>query len=252
MPGAGAGQDPDAYSAVLGVLDLPELRDAVYRMSELLDLDGQLALASRARQVFIAFVRELELIAKETAVLAREAILEEEIQSRVRPDTGGGGGARLEDHLGFSVPLQSLPGSVGVNYEPELYEHVSWWWTNEEGYSGHVGRVVHGFFYDAGWTGGSRPDTSRFREHPLFRAVGPQGDQGERLTDEQSASDYEAPEGARGPGMLIQNPIPARRFVERGYAKASAQWHTRVDAARAKFDRESDLILNAMLPTRRP
>jgi hypothetical protein len=245
-------QDPDSYSAVLAVRDLPELRDAVYNMATILDLDGQVALASRARAAFIAFVRELELIAKQTATAAQDLILEEEAKSRVRPDTGGGGGDRLENHLGFSAPLNALPGSVGVNYEPELYEHVPWWWTNEEGYSGFVGRVVHGFFYDAGWTGGTRPDTSRSREHPLFRAVGPQGDQEHRITDAQSAADYEHPEGARGPGMLIQNPIPARRFVERGYAKASAQWHTRVRAARAAFDRESDLILNAMLRPRTP
>lgn len=210
---------PEDYSGILVTEDLNELRDLVLQAVALFEADLKPQLASRARRAFIALVDELQVIARDVAVYAREQILREEQQSRVRPDTGGDGGDRLEDYLGESAPLSLLPGSVGINDEQALADSpVSWWWTNEEGYSGFEGREVVGFFFDSGFTAASRPSQDQSREHPLFRPTG------------------------RGPTMTIQEPIPARRFVEHGYQSAEAYWHTRVGAARARFDKESARI----------
>jgi hypothetical protein len=164
------------------------------------------------------------------AALAEVNIKEAEIDTRVRPETNGDGGPRLNDYVGESHPLPGVPGSVGMNFEPTLDANVSWWWTNEFGYSGHIGRVVHGFFYDSGFTGRSRPDPGRFREHPLFRAEGPQS--GAIL--DQKESPRKMAKGTR-PGMLIRNPIPNREFVRKGGAKTEAVWHTKVKAAESRF-----------------
>jgi hypothetical protein len=217
---SGGGQigDPDAYSGILATFDLPELRDAVYQAAVLFEADLKPQLASRARRAFISLVQELDRIAVDIARLARHEIVQEEVQSRVRPDTGGGGGPRLEDFLGESHPLPTLPGSVGINFEPVLEDNVPWWWTNEEGYDGLIGHEVRGFFFDSGFTAASAPNPDQFREHPLFRP------------------------GGRGPKMTVQDPIPERRFVQRGYESATAAWHARVAAARDRFDKESAAI----------
>jgi hypothetical protein len=117
---------------------------------------------------------------------------------------------------------------------------VPWWWTNEQGYSGHIGRVVHGFFYEQGFTGRSRPDPSSFREHPLFRAEGPQKRRGHRQDDHSPPR-----KGSKGqrPGMLIKNPIPRREFVLRGYKRAEVVWHERLARAKARFNVEMDRII---------
>lgn len=217
---SGGGQigDADSYSGILATLDLPELRTVVYRAAAMFELDLKPQLASRARRAFIELVNELEKIAVDIARLARHEIVQEEVQSRVRPDTGGDGGPRLEDFLGESHPLPTLPGSVGINFEPVLDENVPWWWTNEEGYDGLIGHEVKGFFFDSGFTSSAAPNPDQFREHPLFRP------------------------GGRGPKMTVQNPIPDRRFVQHGYETAQAAWHARVGAARERFDKESAAI----------
>jgi hypothetical protein len=183
--------------------------EQVIRISEKLDADGRPAQASVCRQAIIAHRDELKTIAMEIARMGEKEIVQEEISSRVRPDTMGAGGPRMEDYLGVSRPLPRSLGSVGMNDEDELRQGgVDWWWTNEEGYSGHVGREVHGFFEP----GPSRPGAAPSRTHPIFRPTGP-----------------------RGPKMTIQEPIPERRFVERGGGIAEHAWHARLRASRQKM-----------------
>lgn len=207
--------DPSDYSAVLVMKGYAGLRGDVLRVSAKLESDGQLLAAREIRAAMIELTEELTFIARDVAQLAEQEILEEEQLSRVRPDTQGDGGPRLEDYVGESSPFPEVPGTVLVNNEALLEQNVSWWWTNEEGYSGFVGKKLQGYFFDAGWTGKSRPSIDRSGEHPLFRG---------RMT------------GGKAKGAVIRNPIPARRFVEHGLATAEAEWHGLVQAARARFD----------------
>jgi hypothetical protein len=199
--------------------------------------DGQ-----RIRRAYTEYERSLTEIAKRISVIAEREIKAKERSSRVRPDTRGDGGPRLNKGVGKSRAITAIPGTVGVNDHEWAVSHgVDWWWTNEVGYSGHIGRVVHGFFYDAGWSGRARPDPSRSREHPLFRPEGFQRASGYRQLDSGGAAlrkrARKRPKGGR-PGMLIANPIPARHFVREGALTAERHWHTEVERARQRFLRQ--------------
>ncbi len=215
-----ANQDP--YSFYFTVSGLAALQDEALALAAVLDADGAPAQASRVRQAFIKLLAELNSIATTVAAFAEEEIKSVEESSRVRSDTGGGGGPRLNDYVGRSHPLSAVEGSVGVNFEPDLYAAVPWWWTNEEGYSGHEGRVLKGFFEP----GHAKPASDQFREHPLFTASG-------------------------GPKGIINNPIPARHFVERGGKRAEVKWHALIQAAKRTFVAECDRALAAAPPSRR-
>lgn len=239
MPASGSRSDATAYSAVFPTKGLADLQEETLKFAAILEADGDRASASVVRNAFFRLESELKDIARHIAALATEEIQRAEADSRVRPDTGGDGGKRLEDYLGESNPLDVVPGSVGVNFEPPLYQNVPWWWTNEEGYSGHIGRVVHGYFYDSGFTNPSAPSGAQFREHALFRAEGPQQESGFRLDDGEQ---YEKPGRGARPAMVIKNPIPERRFVREGVRVAEAEWHARVRAARSRFDATVDKV----------
>lgn len=211
---------PD-YSSYLTTHGLPEVLEAVHRAQSRMDADGRPAQAQLIRRAYVKLISELEKIATETAAYGEKTIKENEVVSRVRPDTGGGGGPRLEDYVGVSRPLTAVPGSVGLNDEEPLYDNVPWWWTNEEGYSGHVGRELVGVFTP----GNAAPSGAEFRVHPLFRPL------------------------AKGPKGIIDEPIPAREFVKDGVADAEAKWHARVRAAKRHFDGEVERV---MLMSRRP
>lgn len=234
-------QDPGSYSALLVTQGYADLQAVFITTHDMLEAAGYPNLAQLLRRAFLAFRDDMSRIAKEIAVKATAYIKEEEATSRVRPDTNGDGGKRLEDFVGESAPLRAVPGSVGLNFEPILYDEVPWWWTNEEGYSGHIGRVVHGFFYDAGFTSASRPDVGSFREHPLFRAEGPQRDTNSFGPDHDRQSPSKGLKGER-PGMRIENPIPQREFVRRGVARAEIEWHAAFAVAKGRFDKEMDRI----------
>jgi hypothetical protein len=230
-------QNPGDYRGLLVTEGFAQAAQSFVQVYEMLVADGYPGLAGELRRAWVRFDGDVKLIARDTAAFAFKAIKEEEKKTRVRPDTNGDGGRRMEDFLGISAPLDAVPGSVGVNYEPALYANVPWWWTNEEGYSGHVGRVVHGMFYDAGWTGASAPNPGLSQVHPLFRAEGPQRPDNALgpVTQRQKTFPMSGGKGVR-PGMLIKNPIPARRFVEKGYAMAESKWHADMRVAKARFD----------------
>lgn len=215
---------------------------------EMLEAGGYPDIAALLYKEFQRFRDELKVIAGRIAVVASEEIKRAELESRVRPKPTGDHES-LQDYLGESAPLNAVPGSVGINFEPVLEENVSWWWTQEEGYSGHVGRTVHGFFYDAGYVGASRPDISASREHPLFRAEGPQRDSNPFGTGHEKQSPSASAKGVR-PGMHILNPIMPRRFVLKGGQAAEAKWHADVKAAEAKFVSATERLIARMLPRR--
>jgi len=203
--------DPTSYSVVLPTIGLAALEREALSLSATLEADGTPAQASLVRSAFMRLLQELEAIALKTATFAEKSIKSHEIDSRVRPH---GGTSPLNHFIGVSHPLPAVEGSVGINYEPDLYANVPWWWTNEEGYSGNLGRKFIGAFGGGGgWT---KPDPSQFREHPLLRI-------------------------GKGPGTgkgTIRHPIPARRFVEDGSQEAEVAWHAEIRAAKARFMRE--------------
>lgn len=211
------------YSVVFATVGLAGLEEEAIRLSRTLDADGTPAQASIVRQAFLHLLTDLREIAVRISQLAEEAIKADEAATRVRPDTGGGGGARLGDFVGISDPLHAVEGSVGVNYEPELYANVPWWWTNEEGSSVHVGREVTGFFQP----GSSRPGAAPSRTHPLFRATG------------------------KGPTMTIENPIPERGFVQSGSNLAETVWHAKIRQAKSRFLRQCEMAMTASVAARR-
>jgi hypothetical protein len=247
---AGKG-DAASYSVVLATVGYADMVESYVKVQEFLIADGYENLAAILRTAFGRFEEDLKRVARDVAKVAHAAVVEEEQGTRVRPDTGGDGGRRLEDFVGVSAPLDAVPGSVGVNFEPALYDNVPWWWTNEEGYSGHVGRVVHGLFYAQGFTSASSPNISLSREHPLFRAEGPQRDTNSYGPDHDFQSPLKGGKGER-PGMRIENPIPARRFVEKGALRAEATWHRDIQVAKGKFNRSLERVLRLIVPSPEP
>lgn len=190
------------YSMVLATRGFAGLVRQAIQLDEILVADGTPAQAQLIRKALSTLERELNEIAARVSTLAHEEIVGHEVSSRVRPQATG----ELEDRIGQSHPLPAVPGAVGINDETEL-QTVSWWWTNEEGYSGHLGRTFIGAFE------GTRPDPARFREHALLRV-------------------------GKGPGTgkgTIKNPIPERRFVRDGARVAEVEWHREVQAAKRRF-----------------
>lgn len=202
-------QNPGDYSIVLTMGGYPELARAAITLHDKLIADGRPEEASRVRQALIRLRTDLLAVAKKTAVDARSSIKNAELSSRVRPDSGGNGGPRLGDFIGESVGFDPVPGSVLINHEPTLRDNgVGWWWTNEQGYRGHLGRRFIGSFE------GTRPDPSRFREHAV-------------LDMRKGAKNR-----AKG---TIKKPIPERRFVRDGAHSAEARWHGEIRAAQDRY-----------------
>lgn len=222
-------QDPNDYSAVLLNRGYLPLRTVILNLVRKFMADGRPSQANLLRIEWQRFERDMLSIAQRTAQRAQQAIRTEEETSRVRDDTGGGGGPRLESRLGESHAVPLVPGSVLVNDERALEEAgADWWWTNEEGYSGHIGREIRGVFMP----GGVPPNQSDFRAHPLFRPMGIGGGGSGSARDVLAHID-------RASNLVgeIRNPIPERRFVRRGFQDIRGQWHAEVRAAEARLVR---------------
>lgn len=217
--------DPNNFSTVFVVRGFAAFEGEVTQTIATLEAMGHPERAKVVKSAYRRYVMRLEDISEEVAAVARTEIVEAERASRIRDDTMGEGGARLEDHIGFSEPYYVVPGTVLVNDEQELEDNgVEWWWTQEWGYSGHVGREIHGFFHDPGFARASWPNPTQSGDHPLFTATG---------------------ENTGGTGT-IERPLTARGFTQEGAHHAEAEWHALIHQARRDF--MGELARAAALP----
>lgn len=197
------------------VNEWPELVVACNELEYRLRRNGRPLAADMIVRGVGEFRRELIAMGREMAVFATEELRRKEHDTRVRPDTAGGGGPRLKDSL-IAQPLdeQLIPGSIGVANEDLLDANVPWWPTNEVGSSARVGGVLYGTFF--GGSDAAPPSRDMFREHPLFEPG------------------YQ-PGGYSGRG-IIEEPIPARRFIEKSIPTINRAWHARFDAAKRRMN----------------
>lgn len=199
----------DEYVSVLPVVDLPGLTKAAYDLIAALRQQGAINAADIMERSLVDLFTRLEGIGKAMALRGEQLVKDEEEATRVRPDTGEDPSVRMTTYFKCDI-FPGLPGWVGYINKQEIDDSpADWWWTNELGYSGHVGRELHGYYYDAGWSGPTRPEAqSGPGEHPLFGPTGPMG-----------------------PTMTINEPIPARRFALNALNKLDAEWNAAVRAA---------------------
>lgn len=213
---------PARYAYYELVQEWPELAVAVNQLESRLRAAGHVAASDILVRSFAEFRRELVALGRKSAAFASEELRRTERKTRVRPDTQGQGGPRLESFL-VAEPLNEglIPGSIGVANEDVLDAHVPWWITNEIGSSARVGGRLFGLFY--GGEGDAPPDPTAFREHPLF-----------------------APTPARGGGGpgVIENPIPARRFIEKSIPAINAEWKMLFEASKARMGAAIDRALS--------
>lgn len=196
------------YAHYLFVNEQPEAAADVSALVVELDARGRTAASTRIARAWGEHMREMEALSLFVALEGTRILREKERGSRVRPDTLGQGGPRLEDSLRCG-PLPSPPfGSVGVADESLLNQDVPWWETNEEGSTANVGRVLTGFFEP----GEARPSSVESRQHPLFQPTR---------------------EGGRG---IIKNPIPARRFIEHSIPEVELLWRDGFRTSKARFN----------------
>lgn len=209
------------------VADWPELISAVYETEIRLRSSGRPVAADILLRAFGVLQRELLELGRQMAAFATAELERQEKKTRVRPDTEGGGGPRLGNHL-KAEPIEQniMPGAIGVadldllNSLEDEYGNTGWWITNEIGSSGRVGGRLFGTFY--GSSSAAPPDSDLFREHPLF-ASGPN-------------------ESLAGLGF-ISNPIPARHFIEKAQRVIAAEWRLRFEAVKGRFGVEMQRAL---------
>lgn len=206
------------------VEEWPELVIAVNELDYRLRRSERPDAADILTRGLFEFKAELVRIGRTMAAKATEELKKQEKDTRVRPDTAGGGGKRLGDYL-IAEPLDEslLPGSVGVANEDVLAASVPWWVTNEIGSSARVGGVLFGTFHGGG--SAAPPDQTLFRQHALFTPnIGP------------------------GSGLgIIEHPIPARRFILKSMPIVYAEWKVLVDAAKARMN---DVMTRALATPR--
>jgi hypothetical protein len=87
--------DANDFSIVLATRGLAKLIGESLALEQLLLADGTPNQAAVIRKATAELERELEAIGVKIAKAARTEIRSLEISTRVRPDTGGGGGPRL-------------------------------------------------------------------------------------------------------------------------------------------------------------
>lgn len=198
------------------VHDWPELVVAVNALEKRLRSEGRPLAADILLRGIFEFERELKRIGREMSAFATEELRRKERETRVRPDTEGGGGPRLGDYL-VARPLAEnlIPGSIGVADEEVLDSNVPWWITNEIGSSARVGGRLFGTFFGA--EDAAPPSRDQFRQHPLFEP-----------------GDF----GSWGGLGVIREPIPARRFIAKAVPEINRAWHAAFDAAKRRMNDE--------------
>lgn len=209
------------------VKEWPNIIEAVSRAEPHLRLIGRPTAADMLVRAYGQLRDDLEKLGPTMAVAGTATLREMEKATRVRPDTGGAGGPRLETSLFVrQVGGALMPGSIGIAELDILEKDVPWWITNEIGSSARVGGRLFGYF-----TGGSSqdapPDPTQFREHPLF----------------QTGSSQDPISGLG----IIQHPIPARRFIERSIPLIDKEWRTAFEAIRSRFEGRLDSVMRTFV-----
>lgn len=226
-----AGPTSARFSYFEFVRNWPELVIAMNQLEIRLRTEGHAVAADRLLKALGNAFRELEVMANEVATKATEMLRASERKTRVRPDTHGAGGPRLEDSLvAEPVEQQIAPGSVGVADEELLDNHVPWWITNEEGSSALIGHRLFGTFTGAGADAAPNADMGANRVHPLFSPGG-------------------GPDSGVG---FIKNPIPARRFILKAIPGINALWEREFRAIYTRLDNELTAVLAMANTGRRP
>lgn len=159
---------------------------------------------AKVQETFNASLNEVARLIALVATQEIKAILKEKT---VRPPTGNRPG--LQDLI-YSVPVNTGNfsfGQVEIGWLSKLNQainhkggHLPYWRSQEFGSSHNIGRTIFGSFIGA--DGGSPPDPSKFRQHPVF-AMG-------------------TGVGA-GPGT-INRPIQAKHFLRDGTDVAKFQY----------------------------
>lgn len=173
--------------------------------------------AAEVARVFAATQAEFTQIERDISAMATQRIRDKIRQSAKRPSSGGESGEMASNV--HSEPIPSYPSIAGVGVakfseldktvNPNRASQEPYWRTQEYGYAGAVGRVLHGLYFGAGFSGRGVPaNPAEFRQHPLFRVGGP-----------------------KLPTMVIRRPIRARYFLRDGAAEAEAAWRLRIRLA---------------------
>lgn len=177
---------------------------------------GATVQAQETARVFAAAQAEFKQIERDITALATQRIRDKIRQSAKRP--AGGASGEMASHV-LCEPIPSYPSIAGIGIakfseldktiNPNRSSQEPYWRTQEYGYTGAVGRELHGLFFNSARFGGRGvpANPADFRRHPIFRVMG------------------------KGPPMKIGRPIQARYFLRDGAAEAEAAWRLRVRAA---------------------
>jgi hypothetical protein len=202
--------------------DIPDVLRNSLKTEQALRRHGFVKEAKQLGSDFEQLGRGLEGLGAQLAVLGSATLREVERATRVRPEARRPGHKSLNDAL-FTRPL-AIPGGIGIADFVVLDRDVEWWPTNEFGSSARVGGRLFGTFYGA--TGAGPPDASQFREHPLFQP---------------------GPNGSLAGVGIIENPIPARHFIEKSITVIDKAWRTRYKALVGDFNKQLDVLLDEVL-----
>ena len=203
------------------------------------------ATAARYRKTLLDLNRDLDRIARETAVEADKAINRWITKTKTgRPVTGN------KPNLRSSIKSRPLgrhaiaTGEVGVAdldlldnlVNPRYPQYGPYWRAQEQGTLNQRGRIVYGGFYGAGMAGGPyRPSMADYRRHPIFvstkvagaayASLGFRGGTGAR--------------GGKGGGkMEIGAEIKPRWFIRNGANEAELIWRARIAALEQRSRKE--------------
>lgn len=207
-----------AYARRAVTIGLARLQAETFLLIDELIRDGAPGQAAEIRGLYFRFEDRLLEIAKVVAEVGDTRMRRELDRSIIQ----GRGLKNASDRSGLSEaitshPLPGVPGSVGFASIEELDDKASWWWTQEQGTDIHVGRYLYGVFMDnAG--GRYRPSQDQAGEHPIFAG------KSSRATP------------SRGKPPQVQNPIPAKRFLQQGSESALQKWHVLIREAKAQFE----------------
>lgn len=202
------------------VKEWPDIIASVARTEPHLRAIGRPLAAEMMVRAYGQLRDELEALGPEMAIAGTATLREMEKTTRVRPDTNGAGGPRLGDSLFVrQIGGALMPGSIGVAELDILDRNVPWWITNEIGSSARVGGRLYGAFMGMGDS--APPSPSMFREHPLF-------------------TPGKGPDTGLG---IIQNPIPARHFIERSVPLIDKVWRAKFEAIRGRFEAKLDSVM---------